>query len=550
MKMIWNKLKEGFKKVAAVTMTAALAFAILMPALQAKAAEAPQFNFLTGDKQIIAGDNATVGEQTYHNPISGTVGDTFEAIIYYHNGKINTTANNTRIKIDLPAQTTNNQINIKATISADNAFSVDKTVVNGQTVGLPTLQTTLNAAANVSLIAGSVQWMPNAAQTNNAVAALPNGQTGDTITTSGINIGDINGCWQYQGYVRFQYKTTPVVLPSGTLTFDKDVRNVTNSESFLENTTAHIGDEVEYRLDTTANTAAMANVMVKDLLPAGISYEANSLKVRNDATGTYSALTDTAAAQLLGNGYNVGTLNTGTANMNEMIFRGKVGQTVNTVLTNKAQASSGAVLVTDSAVTTVILPVVTPVGAAITLNKVVRDVTTSETSFVESDQAKAGDTLEYKINFSNTGDAAADSVTVSDSLPANVSYVAGSTQISIDGATPAALADGLTASGINIGSVGAGKSGYITFRAVISAAAANQTLINTAYFKCGTSDISDTATTTVVTKITLAAATTSTPLPKTGAATDVIALMGAITSGVGSVFMKYKGLLAKKIAKF
>ena len=549
--MFWHKIKEGVHKMGAVVAMAALASAIFLPFTQAKAAEAPQFNFLQGDKEIVSGSNATAGETSYHNPVVGTAGDTFEAVIYYHNGKVGTTAHNTKIRVDLPKQTTNNAISVSATISADNAFAVNQTTTNGKLVGQRTLINELNAPATVAIIPSSLQWMPNAPQTGNAVMALPNGQTENDLIGAGINIGDINGCWQYQGYVRFQYKTTPVVLPTGTLTFDKDVRNVTNSESFLENTTAHIGDELEYRLDTTANTAALNGVVVKDTLPSDISYVNGSLKVKNNATGKFVALSDAVAGQLLGSGYNVGTLNVGTANMNEMTFRAKVNSTKVTTLTNKAQSTAGALLVSDSAVTTVILPVITPVGAAITLNKVVRDVTANELSFVEADQAKAGDTLEYKINFSNTGDTAADSVTISDTLPANVSYVAGSTQISLDGAAATALADGLTAAGINIGSVGAGKAGYITFRAVISAsAAANQTLTNIAYFKFGTSNISDPATTTVVTKVVLAAATSSTPLPKTGAETEAVALLGTIASAVGATFLKYKGLLAKKIAKF
>jgi len=157
--------------------------------------------------------------------------------------------------------------------------------------------------------------------------------------------------------------------------------------------------------------------------------------------------------------------------------------------------------------------------------KTVRNVSSNESAFVESNYATIGDTLEYKVAFSNTGDADADSVVFSDILPAHLVYLNGSTVISVNGGAETALADGIVGNGVALDKITVGESGYIKFRVIADKTVVNNSnLINTAYLTDNGVTISDTAST--IFRISA--------LPKTGANTIVVAIIAglcALTSG-------------------
>ena len=99
------------------------------------------------------------------------------------------------------------------------------------------------------------------------------------------------------------------------------------------------------------------------------------------------------------------------------------------------------------------------------------------------------------LNYSNTGNTAATGVTLSDALPAGMTYVAGSGRWSVTGAT--ALSDGVALDGTAptidyrltgttvsavISTVGAGQSGTVTFQVNIASGLPAGTLNNTATY--------------------------------------------------------------------
>ena len=125
-------------------------------------------------------------------------------------------------------------------------------------------------------------------------------------------------------------------------------------------------------------------------------------------------------------------------------------------------------------------------------------------AYGESVSAKAGDLVDFKIKYKNTGTTQQDGVVIRDTLPANLSYVAGSTFVS-NSATgnqwKAVTADTVTAQGINIGSYAPGGAGYVKFTAKVAAtdklACGMNTLTNTAAADTGNGSKSDTAVVTV-----------------------------------------------------
>lgn len=101
--------------------------------------------------------------------------------------------------------------------------------------------------------------------------------------------------------------------------------------------------------------------------------------------------------------------------------------------------------------------------------------------------ANAGDTIQYRVIYTNTGTTQQDNVTLSDVLPKNVSYVNGSALIanSVTGGKYQSTSDGITTTGLNIGSYASnGGNAYFKFSAKIADEAAltcgTNTLVNTA----------------------------------------------------------------------
>ena len=193
-------LKSKVKYTLGIASLAAIISQLIFPVLSSQASAA-RFNFMAGDEEMITGTNITQKSTSWGNPITGTASNEFRGMIYYHNGYKDITAENTKIKINIPSSSTNKTIKITGSISADNAETVTSTVVDGKIVGLDGLIVNLDQDVNVEFIPGSVKWFPNAKQYTNtdlALTPLPAGQTGDSIVSAnGINLGNINGCWDY-----------------------------------------------------------------------------------------------------------------------------------------------------------------------------------------------------------------------------------------------------------------------------------------------------------------------------------------------------------------
>jgi uncharacterized repeat protein (TIGR01451 family) len=111
-----------------------------------------------------------------------------------------------------------------------------------------------------------------------------NGKTlPDTIVSSGAPLGydaldgKLPGCNDFAGYVTFRVKA---VQPN--FTFTKKVAKADTTDPYAENVTVKPGDKVEYQLGyTNTGDTQQSNVVVKDTLPAGMTYVAGSTKLYN-----------------------------------------------------------------------------------------------------------------------------------------------------------------------------------------------------------------------------------------------------------------------------
>lgn len=145
-------------------------------------------------------------------------------------------------------------------------------------------------------------------------------------------------------------------------------------------------------------------------------------------------------------------------------------------------------------------------------------------------------TVDYRVEYKNTGTAQQDNVVVKDQLPAGMTYVAGSSKLyNTQNANGKTLSDGIVSSkGVNIGSHAAGANSFVVFQAKavknadLAKCGAN-TLTNKATVETDFGNKSDTAD-VMVTKTcapgTPVTPTTPTELPKTGASNTLLTIFG------------------------
>lgn len=104
-----------------------------------------------------------------------------------------------------------------------------------------------------------------------------------------------------------------------------------------------------------------------------------------------------------------------------------------------------------------------------TMDKQVRKHSTTTGGWVESYAAQPGETVDFIIRYKNTGNVTQENVIVKDTLPAGLTYVAGST-ILANGDHPdgASVVDGVTTTGINIGTYAPGLNAWVRFSAKVA----------------------------------------------------------------------------------
>lgn len=665
--------KEKVKYLVGLASIAAILSQVILPLASTKA-DGPRFNFMAGDYELIRGSNASRNESVWKNPVDASAGERVNAIVYYHNGMLDTYATNTRVKINVPSQSTNKTAIVTASVSADNAETINSTIVDGQIVGSNGLVINFDQDVDLSYIPGSARWFPDSNQhggSDQTAVAFPSGQSGDEIVSgSGVNIGSIRGCWDWAGFLTVGLLAKQKDAPA--LDIEKTVRNVSQGENqFVKETLAEIGDEVEFAV-TVKNTGnvALSNAILSDTMPAGLNYVSGSFG--KTVAGNGSALTDANAASMFAGNYNIGTIAIGDANAQTFKFKttagsalnpgrvtnvakitssglsdestasvvictaeivkyksahndsqnvdatvvlAKAGDQITYTLVTKNTGSAGINYKVEDGISDVLeyadvtyisdngsvvdgtsgndarlvswpeinisagqtinrtfkvkvknpLPTTATNGyhfdwkmynkygteveiiiekpiycPELSLTKMVRDLTTGEQLFTKANVAYKGDTLEYIVQYSNSGEGNSDSATIYDVIPVNTAYVAGSTVISRGGGSETALADGLTGSGVNIGTIEAGETGYIKFHVTVSNnIAAAEVLTNTAYLNAGGKTLSDTAKTTVVEK-TKAASTGS--LPKTGAGAG--SFLATFMFGLAGLYGKYRKNMA------
>lgn len=313
-----------------------------------------------------------------------------------------------------------------------------------------------------------LEYVDGSAKYTNAkmgTVSLPN-----EVITSGATLGyekldgKIPGCYEFDGQVTIQVKVHGSVVSK----LSNTVR-IKGTKGWNESVDAKIGDEVEYQIEyVNIGSAEAKNVMIRDILPDNVQYVAGSTYLYN---ANYQSGVHIKEDTLTTSGINIGNYSPqGNAYVR---FTGKV---VNkdlacgkkTHLVNWASATVDSKVVKDDASVMVNgAECPTPTTTDAKISKTVRIKGTTE--WKESVDAKIGDEVEFQIEYTNTGNGEAKNVKITDTLPANLEYVANSTYLyNSNNQSGKKLSENtVTTSGINIGNYSPNGNAYVRFTAKV-----------------------------------------------------------------------------------
>jgi uncharacterized repeat protein (TIGR01451 family) len=405
------------KIIGALSIVALLAGQVLSAPLKTGAL-APRFNFLDGDKELFTGLNHTAGETVYTDPVTSNGSDEIVGLIYYHNGVVDTTAHNTTFNVTLPQTTDSLAKTLTASITADNAdpMTVSDTIVNGNIVGKSGL--TINVPTNdakISFVPDSVRWFPDKSETPVALPAGVNGN--DLVTPGGLNIGDVQGCWNFSGYIAFGLTVTTPVHPVA-LTIDKTVRNETLDQPFVKADQARPGDILTYQVIVKNTGESNANkVTIRDFLPPHVTLLPDTIHLFVHGSGTESPFPDGNGPSFINNGVSIGDLPMGEAMSTKLVFSVKVdndGLHDGQVLVNKAEAYFNNLNVSDTAQTTIVIT-----APLFQQSKTAFNITQNVDATLAP--AKPGDIIQYRLYTKNVGTAAGE-ITPTDGIADVLEY--------------------------------------------------------------------------------------------------------------------------------
>jgi len=247
------------------------------------------FNSMTdnpnvGDERnfVVVKDAANTADGGWQDKVTVQPGKEYLVRVYVHNNaasSLNLTAVNTRVMASVP-NTTGKNVSISGFVTADNA-----------TPNKIWDDISFNSAEdfNLTYVSGSAEIYNNGYAAGGTGKSLPDSIVTSTGALIGYNgpDGKVPGCFQYANYVYFKVKPQ---FPKEDFTVNKDVRKDGEGTSFTESVNAKSGDTLNYRITykNTGNVTAN-NVVLKDKLPAGISFVPGSVKIMNanNPSGAY-----------------------------------------------------------------------------------------------------------------------------------------------------------------------------------------------------------------------------------------------------------------------
>lgn len=247
------------------------------------------------DARVFPSGSYSASQTDHDNGVNVNAGDVVMVSVYFHNGQPDAPehiAHNTIIQAFLsPSLGNASQTHtVSASIRADGVSPV----VSAQKGGDMKIHVQGANPQALSLVSGSVTVTRDASGTGNQTTqALP-----DTIFASGVNIGDVRGCFNFSGFVNFKLHVANAA--PGNISIQKNVRATTAGSFVPDQVNAIPSQTVEYQILVTASNSAVQNVRVKDALDPRLSLN-GQVSIINETT--------LSSSEFFAGGVNIGTIN-------------------------------------------------------------------------------------------------------------------------------------------------------------------------------------------------------------------------------------------------
>lgn len=370
------------RKAAGVLLVVSFLFQAVIGALPGFAEqESAEVKATTPNLQtVVQVTNVTQAEVGWHKQNEARPGDVLKYQIWYHNYRdpnSGLVARNVNVKGTLPTTPSKNIVT-RGTVSASNATAVSDTA----STSLLTPET-LSYIPNTTILRHKVNgnWVDQ--------------RLADGITTHGVNIGNVNPCWDYQGTVTFQVKVS-----SPNIKITKEVK-IEGESQWRDENTASSGDNLAYLISyQNTGSNALTNLIIRDNLPSYVTYVPGSTKLYVGTDPNPRPMPD----RVTGAGLNLGTYGPNTGGY--VRFNARVNSNLSPgrhCFDNTGIAKSDQTLeFWDTARTCV------TIQRPQEPNFVISKSAFNETQNVNATttMAHAGDTIRYNLITQNTGDEA------------------------------------------------------------------------------------------------------------------------------------------------
>jgi uncharacterized repeat protein (TIGR01451 family) len=234
-------------------------------------------NPVDGDERNFsrAKDITATASSAWTDSVAVTPGKEYVVRMVVHNNaadNLNLKAVNTRASAAVPT-TTGKSVTVSNYVSADNANPGkvwdDVTFTGTQDFNLAYVAGSARIYNNGYAAGGGGQPLPDSIVTS-AGAVLGYEKAGDGI---------IPGCFKYLSYV--EYKVKPQFAEQPEFTIVKDVRK-NGVPGYGQSVAVNPGDKVDYRIEfKNTGKVRLEDVVIKDELPAGLTYVAGTAKMQN-----------------------------------------------------------------------------------------------------------------------------------------------------------------------------------------------------------------------------------------------------------------------------
>ena len=408
------------------------------------------FNSITnnpniGDERNFVGIREVGSTNVWYDTMNVQPGKEYYVRMYVHNNaasSLNLVATNVRAQFILPTNTAKS-IEVNGILTADNATPNkiwdQATFISGQDF-------------NLAYVSGSLKYENNVF--GSAGTALPESiftSTGALLGYDKLD-GRIPGCFQYAGYVTFIVKPQFAAQPD--MEIAKTVRK-SNTKEWNKSVKVNPGDTVDYQIYfKNTGQVRMNNVMVKDTLPAGVTYVAGSTYVVNSS--------------------NPGGIQVGDGITTTGINIGEYAPGANAYIKFTARVAGNDNL---------------PECGSNTLRNTVRvegdygykddtaDVTVDKTCVskkpsydlgkkVDKSTAKPGETIKYTLTFKNTGEIDLTNIVIKDQLPSGINWT--NVDINVTNGSGISDKDKLFTTGVKVAQVNVGGTVVIKITAKVA----------------------------------------------------------------------------------